>query len=156
MKRIILIAISAAVLLLSGCTKEYITYIKGAELETIILDVPANAWQYTNAGYNNYFFAEIEVPELTKDIYEAGNVNIYRILGSGKDTYQKPIQAVELYETEGRDQFYAEELSFDFSPGFIVIYFTISDFFYENPDELSQSFSPEAMTFRLVMTHPND
>ena len=32
------------------------------------LEVPAGSWQYTNKPNNNYYFAEIDMPEITKNV----------------------------------------------------------------------------------------
>ena len=34
------------------------------------LKAPTDSWQYSNKPNNNYYFAEIDMPEITKNVYD--------------------------------------------------------------------------------------
>ena len=66
-------------MLLSSCTKEYYTEGDSLSIKTIIGNVAQGAWGYSNTENNNYFYATISAPEITKDVLHNGVVKVYRV-----------------------------------------------------------------------------
>lgn len=120
----------------------------------IDLEVRSNQWQYAGLDNNNYFFAEFEMPEITKHIYDNGVVQVYREYGTGR------LDAVQLllpntrhkeysYEQDGNTYwgFYSETTDYEYGVGLLNVFFTVSDFDYE----IDTAFAPEDMHFRVVL-----
>ena len=64
---------------LAGCT----TVVSDLEMETIDVYVDASDWKYTNYTdgnspfANNYFYATVEVPEISRAVFTDGEVKAY-------------------------------------------------------------------------------
>lgn len=123
-----------------------------ANFEAIILDVPENAWVYSELPDNNYFCATIQVPEITEDVFDFGMINVYRTYNfDTADASQIVLPYVRLCEEiDGSDVFYyTEAVDYEYGIGWINIYYTVSDFLYE--DDLN--YKPVAMKFRCIITY---
>lgn len=118
----------------------------------IPVQVNQNEWSYTNTENNNYFYAVISVPELTWDIYEHGNVMIYREYDQGtNNAVQTPLpftRHVE-YQDGGVWKFYTESVDYEYTQGKVTIFYTLNDFDYE----IDQTFVPEQMNFRIFIMY---
>lgn len=125
----------------------------------IDIQVNDNEWSYSNKEYQydgNYFYADINVPELTGDAYNNGIVKIYREYNTGtQDAYQIELPYIHDIEAEtgGDWVFFHEKVDFDYMVGSVRLYYNASDFSYEEPDKQGYvpSWSPEAMHFRMVI-----
>ena len=126
-------------------------------LNPILINVPAQNWVYTDADDNNFFYATVELPELTEDIFDFGLIKMYRTFDY--DT-SYPVQAelpytrhFEYDKGNGTMGYYTEtvdyEIEYDVKNelGLISIYYTVSDFEYD-PDDLA---IPGDMQFRCVL-----
>ena len=118
------------------------------------LEVKSYQWQYTGYDNNNFFIAEFEMPEITKGIYDNGLVQVYREYGTGS------ANAVQLllpstrhneysYQMDGETYwgFYSETTDYEYGIGILNVFYTVSDFIYEE----DSSFVPEDMHFRVVI-----
>lgn len=119
----------------------------------VLIDVPAANWQYSSVNNNNYFFATVEMPEITPDSFDNGLVKMYRTFNyeSATDAYQMELPYTRHNEAcvdEANDgwAFWTETVDYAFGPGWMTIYYTVSDFDYE-----IEYYTPEAMTFRCVI-----
>ena len=72
------------------------TYIEqeGATLKTIQVTVNANEWSYTQQGAedqfnNNYFYAVVEMPEITREVFNYGEVKAYAVFDRNSLTYAR-------------------------------------------------------------------
>lgn len=145
-------------MLLSSCTKEYYTEGDSLSIKTIIGNVAQGAWGYSNTANNNYFYATISVPEITKDVLHNGVVKVYRVynFNQGNETHTElPFLLQQEYfytdEETGKEMvgFYTSEVTAEISAGKVDIIYTESDFNYE----IDETFVPEAMVFRIVVMY---
>lgn len=121
----------------------------------IDLEVQSKAWQYSGYVDNNYFRAEFEVPELTEDIYNNGVVQVYREYDTGTaNAVQLLLPNTRHKEYSVQDEngetlwgFYSETTDYEYGIGKLNVFFTASDFAYEE----DMTIEPEDMHFRLVM-----
>ena len=49
----------------------------------IPVQINQNEWKYTDFDNNNYFYATISMPEITGEIYQHGNIMVYREYDTG-------------------------------------------------------------------------
>lgn len=121
----------------------------------IPVQVNQNEWAYSNFDNNNYFFATINMPEITWDIYEHGNVMVYREYEPGTNSAtQTPLPYVRhkeyLYDQSTSTWgFYTETVDYEFTQGKLTIFYTASDFDYE----IDTNFVPERMNFRVFIMY---
>lgn len=118
-------------------------------IKTIDLKVPQSSWNYSNLTDNNYFYAEVELPEVTESVFDSGLIAVYRTYDYDSQNasqvalpYVRPIE----YEYNGNWYSYEEHVDYELFIGKMLIYYTASDFDYE----VNTSFAPEAMRFRIV------
>ena len=124
------------------------------QIKNVVINVPQNAWQYSKAPNNNYFYATVDMPEITKDVFKEGLVKMYRCYALGSEGATKIelpyVRSIEEYiEADDDWAFYTETVDYQYSQGTISIYYTLSDFIYE----LDESFVPEAMEFQCVIIY---
>ncbi len=126
-------------------------------MDAILINVTQASWNYTNVNDNNYFYATVDVPEITEKLFDNGVVKMYRTFDFDKASasqMEMPYTRQWEYKTgqkdsQGRDiyGFYTEQVDYEYTIGGITIYYTVSDFDYE----IDQKFVPEAMQFRCVV-----
>ena len=120
---------------------------------TIDLAVEKSQWEFDNTV--NMFYCHFDVPQLTSDIYNYGEVSVNREYNSGTSkAYQValPETSYKVEEEVVGDSvtnvyYYAQHIDYLYGPKYVEIFYTISDYFYED------GFKPEAMLFRLQMTY---
>lgn len=123
----------------------------GVIVSIVSINVFTDDWVKTNDKDNNYYYATVDMPEITKDIFEGGVIKMYRVFDY--DT-SDPVQ-VEMPFTRHKEEYvgpgeydyvnWTETLDYEFGVGRINIFFTVSDFFYEG--------KPEYMRFRCVVMY---
>ncbi|MCQ2182199.1 MAG: collagen-like protein [Bacteroidales bacterium] len=123
-----------------------------SNINIVIINVPQEAWEYSYYADNNYFVATIDVPELTEDAFDYGFINCYRTYDY--DTMlasQVALPYVRLLEEVDGDNvyFYTETIDYEYGIGWVKIYYTLSDFFYE----VDETLMPDAMQFRLAIAY---
>lgn len=123
-------------------------------VKTILVNVPENSWKYSFADNNNYFYATVDMPEITEDIFDKGLVKMYRVYNYDKTNasqIEMPyVRPQEWTPDEGLSWcFYTEVVDYEYFIGSMTIAYTASDFDYE----LDKSFVPEAMQFRCVIMY---
>lgn len=147
MKRILLFTI-AAIALFSSCTK---VVRETLDPQVVALNVPQDSWRYSYNDNNNYFFVEIDLPEMTDAAFRNGMIKMYRTFDfNSKNATQMEMPYVRLNEfqyDDGSWGFYTETVDYEFKVGTVTIFYTASDFDYE----LNETFVPEAMSFRAVI-----
>ena len=141
-------------MLLSSCTKEYYTEGDSLSIKTIIGNVAHGAWGYSNTENNNYFYATISVPEITKDVLHNGVVKVYRVYNfnqSNETHTELPflLQSELIDENTDEKFFLTSEVTAEISAGQVTIIYTESDFNYE----IDETFVPESMVFRIVVMY---
>ena len=122
---------------------------------TVDLAVQSSQWEFDQDV--NQYYCHFNVPELTAQIYNYGEVSVNREYNSGsKNAYQVALPETsykveyQVNETTGDTTntfYYAQHVDYVYGIGFVEVFYTISDYFY--PD----GFAPEGMLFRLQMTY---
>ena len=115
--------------------------------QTIDLNVKASSWIW-DAGANMYY-CHFDLPELTGDIYNYAEVSINREYNTGSSKAYQVALPETTYLTEkvnNQDYFYQQHIDYAYGVGFVEIFCTISDYYYEG-------FTPEAMIFRMQLTY---
>ena len=138
-----------------SCINNSSTNINGTTLKTINVSVPASKWQYSNLGNNNYFYAFVEVPEITKTIFDKGEVKAYLVQDRHDNYYARKnllpyVMHKETTDLNGDWIFYTETVDFTYGIGWVEFNFRASDFAYE----LNTAINPEGMEFDVVITKP--
>ena len=67
----------ALILCMTSCivnNEDPCTCTPGNTSKTITVRVKATDWQYSNQGINNYFYAGVDVPEITENVFNKGEV----------------------------------------------------------------------------------
>lgn len=115
--------------------------------QTIDLNVKASSWIW-DAGANMYY-CHFDLPELTGDIYNYAEVSINREYNTGSSKAYQVALPETTYLTEkvnNQDYFYQQHIDYAYGVGFVEIFCTISDYYYE-------SFTPDPMVFRMQLTY---
>mgnify|MGYP003302701467 CR=1 FL=1 len=129
------------------------------QMETIDVYIGAEDWKYTNYDQNgspyanNYFFATVNVPEITQSVFEKGQVNAFVVYDANTSYASKHILPyVRHYEEQlsnGDWNFYTETVDCMYGPGWVEFNYRASDFAYEN----DVTINPVGMRFSIVITH---
>ena len=139
----------------SGCTYYYPS---GGETPcnfhqtTTTLSVTSSQWEFDNDA--NMFYCHFDVPAITNDVYKNAEFSIHRKYNY--DTQKEYLVALpettykseEVINDDGTTStvYYQQHLDYAIGVGYVEIFCTISDFYYNG-------FIPDAMKFRLQMTY---
>ncbi len=144
---------------LVGCDCTNTINIIGSTQQVVNVVVDASDWQYTGKNSdttpynNNYFFANIDVPEITENVFDYGQVQAYIVYDrTTKDPIQHLLPYVRHYE-ELNDtiwNYYTETVDCTYGIGWIEFNYRASDFAYED----NVNINPKSMDFRIVITTP--
>lgn len=157
MKKIFLLLITTIALV--GCT-----YVEqdGTTLKTVKVSVKANEWSYTQQGTsdqfnNNYFYAVVKMPEITKEVFDRGEVKAYVVYDRKDYDYaRKHLLPYVLHKEEtdesGNWLYFTETIDFTYGIGWAEFNFRASDFAYED----NVNINPPAMEFDIVITYPQN
>lgn len=158
MKNILRISALALALtvLLTSCERTVVVEDPSLQkFETVLINVNGRDWQYSNIENNNYYMATVNMPEITGPVFKEGLVKMYRVYNWGTNNASQVEMPFTRHNEEcidpiaGEWVFYTETVDYEFSPGIMSIFYTVSDFDYE----LNPSFVPENMTFRCVIMY---
>ena len=155
MKKQLFLCLIAAMAMVS-CTRYYNTYEVvggGVKKKTVNLPVKTNQWEFDQDV--NQYYCHFDVLELTDSVYNYGEVSVNREYNSGtKDAYQVALPETSYLQIEITNDdnttspyFYQQHLDYAFGIGFVEVFCTISDFYYED------GWKPDGMLFRLQMTY---
>ena len=121
---------------------------------TIQVKVNASDWQYTNMANNNYFYAGLDLSQITDKVFEKGEVKAYRVVDRyNAQKARKHLLPYVMHKEEyigGQWVFWTETLDFTYGKGWVEFNLRASDFAYE----LDATINPEAMDFDIVITEP--
>ena len=124
-------------------------------IKTVLINVEQKMWQYPDWSDNNFFFATVNMPEITEPVFDKGIVSVYRVFNwDFADATQIALPYSRPVEIAGRDctgarSHFTETLEPEYGIGTLTISYTRSDFNYE--DDLY--FVPEAMQFRCTIIY---
>ena len=150
MRALKLIPLLAIALLASACTKEYVTkeyiteetIIQGADMSLIDFNVKSSNW-YEGDGY---YEAILDVPDITKEVVNNGNVQVSRRYTEGGSTIWTPLPAMRVSMEvldDGTEFYYTTFIDFEWSEGRVNIYVTTTD--------LYTGYNPGDMSFRVAI-----
>lgn len=149
MKKILFFVLAS--LLLVACDETDV------RVKTIRVIVAENEWQYTDYNNNNYFYAAVDLPEISERVFDYGEVKAY-LVQDRLDTYyaRKHLLPYVLHveePTEDNDwRFFTETIDFTYGIGWAEFNVNRSDFEHE----VDLSINPAAMEFDIVITYPQD
>ena len=132
----LLLSLFAAVLLVSGCNKEYVTVVQGTEMSFIDFTVRSNQWNVRDG----YFEAVLNVPEITSQIVEQGTVTVSRRYNDGGTVWTPlPAMRTEIAILEDGSEFYFTTFTdFEWYKGGVSIFVTTTDLYTgDNPGDIS-------------------
>ena len=135
----------AAGLLLTGCTKQYIT--QGLEMTYLDYDVRSSQWQYQEDGYyeeDGYYRVTLDVPDITPQVVKYGNVQVSRYYPQNATWTPLPAMRVESYLDGDTEFFYTTFTDYEWSERTVDIFVTTSD--------LYAGVRPDDMSFRVYIT----
>ena len=152
MKKYVFISLLALVaLVFTGCTDCNCKHEPTPECQfhkkTVDLVANASSWSFDDGA--NMYYCHFDVPEITSTVYNYGEFSVNRKYNSGtQNAYQVALPETTYLQAdvEGGTVFYQQHLDYAIGVGFIEVFCTISDFYYDG-------FSPDAMLFRLQMTY---
>lgn len=155
MKTKVLITISAiAALAFCSCQKAEPVYIEecNCQKNVVLINVEQKDWIYSDLNNNNYFYTNVDMPEITAEAFKYGMIKMYRAYDFNSDgavQIEMPYtRYLERYWTaEDAWEFYSETLDYEFYVGGVTIYYTMSNFDYEVDLDLI----PQKMQFRCVI-----
>ena len=147
-----LLILLGAGLLLSGCTREYITeeYItyQGMDMKLVDFEVKENNWTACSVEYGaadqGYFKAELKIPEITQKVVDKGAVLVYKLLDNSVWT---PLPAMRTV-IDANNNTYTTFTDFEWTKGLVTIFFTASDLYIGDDKDL---INPGNMTFRVAI-----
>ena len=120
--------------------------------QTVDLSVKQSQWEFDDSA--NMFYCHFDVPAITANVYDYGEFSIHREYYSGTQKAYQVALPETTYKYEDIDNgdgtystvYYQQHLDYAIGVGFVEVFCTISDFYYEG-------FTPEAMLFRLQLTY---
>jgi hypothetical protein len=149
MKKILFFAL---LFCLVGCTFEGV----GVTQQVITIKVKANDWTCSQLDNNNYYYVGLNVPELTSNVFNRGEVKAYLVYDR-HDVYNARKHALpyvmhkEEFDVAQRDWvFYTETFDFTYGIGWVEFNFRMSDFAYEIGIDPGLT----DMEFDVVITRP--
>lgn len=148
MKKFLLFAL---IVCMASCT---VVEQPSTTMKTITVKVNATDWKYTDQGNNNYFYAGVDIPEITNRVFEKGEVKAYLVKDRYNSYYaRKHALPYVMHKEESLNDnwiFYTETVDFTYGIGWVEFNFRASDFAYEE----NVNINPEAMEFDVVITKP--
>ena len=160
MRKYLFICLLALAACMGSCTyptyhNTYITEDSKFNKKTVDLVVAQDKWTFDETV--NQFYCHFDVEELTEQVYNYGEVSVSHEYNSGKNNaYQVALPETtykmeEDVDTDGKPTgnkfYYQQHLDYAYGVGFVEVFCTISDFYYE------EGWTPDPMLFRLQMSY---
>lgn len=157
MKKIFVLLLPLLALMSCGNTYIY----DGFTVKSYNVHVDATDWQYTNytengSPYaNNYFYCQVDMPEVTSSVFERGEVQAYVVYDKrSSNAFKHILPYVRHYEElrlDGTWNYYTETVDCVYGVGWVEFNYRASDFAYEDDVKIN----PYAMDFTIVITTKN-
>jgi len=106
-----------------------------------IIDIDINRWTLSDDG--TYFYAQINVPELSNVVYTDGLVLAYHETIVNSNNYYKTPLPYTRYNVESNGYQWSEMLDFTYTPGRVT--------FYSNPSDFFTGIKPEPIYLTLAL-----
>lgn len=147
----ILVLLLAAGLMSTGCSKEWLPWPDDGPSERqegmtmIDFEVSSGNW----AEREGMFEAQLNVPEITRDVLRSGNVQVSRCYHGegGADDVWTPLPCMRTDVTtaeDGGDFYFTTFIDYEWTVGAVYIYVTTSDLYTGD--------RPGDMSFRVIIT----
>lgn len=122
-----------------------------ATMIPVTLNVPVNMWEYSYDIDNNYYYVTFNMPEIHSGVLKDGAVNVYYIEKNGAQAAMPSVRHREdIDPVTGEKYLYTVTLDYEYDLGTLTIFYTASDFVYEQAPE----FGPDRdMAFRCVVMY---
>ena len=141
----LLILLASAMLLLTSCGDRYSRTDDFIHWSVIPIDIRADQWEERDG----YLMVKVSVPELTERVCKEGMVQCYVVF---EDNTQALLPSTRYCSADYIDEvtgepytiLYQRLLDYEFGPGYVYLYYTISDFSYADD-------WPNNMTLRVVI-----
>lgn len=134
------------------------TYTTNVDMESIDVYVAPQDWKYTNYTQdgmpyaNNYFYAVVDMPEITRSVFEQGEVKAYIVYDYNSANASKHILPYVRHYEEINDlgdwHYYTETVDCSYGPGWVEFNYRSDDFIYED----DVTINPNGMHFTIVIT----
>lgn len=126
---------------LASCQQEYI---QQDNLYSVEYDLRPGDW----TAMDTFFSATLDVKEITKSVLRNGTVQCFLVYEDGSQACLPMTRYLSYeYENEGtgttETAYYQKMIDFEYSVGTVNVYYSMSDFYYEQ--------YPEKMTIRVVI-----
>ena len=119
----------------------------GTNWQVLNFSVKDSNWELCTdqQGYNPFYRAHLEIPELTKDIMAKGLMEAYVYLGSNQQTlpYVRHYEEVTTSDGESYQYLWTQTIDMEFEVGGAWVYSTASDFYTD--------LKPGDWDFRIVL-----
>lgn len=125
---------------------------RDAEIHSVLVNV--DYWRYSGNDTNNYFYADVDMPEITRTIFDRGVIKAYRVYDFESEFAVQTELPFTFHNEEWRNDindwyFYTETIRYDYYVGGITFYYTTDKFDYE----LDEEWVPLPMQFRCVVMY---
>ena len=124
MKKFLLFAL---IVCMASCT---VVEQPSTTMKAITVRVNDTDWKYTNQGNNNYFYAGVNVPEITNTVFEKGEVKAYLVKDRNDSYYaRKHALPYVMHKEEYLNDnwiFYTETVDFTYGIGWVEFNFRAS------------------------------
>lgn len=154
----LMLPLMALAMLVSGCTKEYVTF--GSQVETFRFNVTPSQWQQNKGealpGADNYLYCTLDVPAINGEVFDRGTVqayvwNVYDVannLGAWNPLpFVYPLELLVDNEEGGQSWVIVpENLRYEWEQGKVTL--IIQDLDGYDPASLAQTLS-----FKICVTH---
>ena len=146
------------ILAFMSCNNSYVY--NGSTVKSYDVPIDAGDWLYTQEGTsdqfnNNYFYAVVEMPEITSSVFENGEVQAYIVYDKrSNNPFKHILPYVRHYEElldDGTWHYYTETVDCIFGIGWVEFNYRASDFAYED----DVTINPKDMDFTIVITTKN-
>ena len=142
MKKICILLGCLVLPFLVSCERNYITQ---DALYSVEYDLRPGDW----TAMDEYYTVALDVKEITRQVCQSGSVQVFLVYEDGSQACL-PMQRYLSYEyTDDAGQtgvgYYQKMIDFEYSVGTVNLFYTMSDFYYEE--------YPEKMTVRVVVHH---
>ena len=150
MKKYLFICLMAVVVTgMMSCSNDKECTCKPCQFRQQTLDLIVQQKDWTYDSNAKMYFYHFDVPELTSEIYNYGEVSINREYNNGtQNAYQVALPETTYQQTtvDGNPYYFQQHIDYAYGIGFVEICITISDFYYDD-------FTPTDMIFRMQMTY---
>ena len=121
---------------LVSCQREYI---QQDALYTVDFDLRPGDW----TAVDNYYSVALDVKAITRQVLNDGTVQCFLVYDDGSQACLPLTRYLSFIDDDGNTGYYQKLIDFEFSVGTVNLFYTTSDFYYDE--------YPEKMRVRVVV-----